>query len=217
MVSPVMLVYLTILDLVFLINQALLVPILVLLRTLTCGLLNFTCLSNIIDSSYEVLFEMQKLEVAGFRRMRTISQLTFETFIQTLLQVRMLMYFNNKADTSGVQEFDVSVTAIVVSLFLALSHGLLEAIFLAMEAQASKTSFINYCIICFNGRFGWVPYNDYLTNKSTQVQQKKKDSNKQQDLRVNLDFANISSRVLCFDMQVEFNFSNDTLDRKSVV
>jgi len=211
MVTPVMLVYLFLMDIVFLINQAILVPVILILRLITCILLDLTCLTRILDSSYEIMFEMQKLDVAGFRRMRTISQLTFETFIQTLLQVRMLMYFNNKVDTSGVQEFDVSVTAIVVSLFLALLHGLLEAIFLAMEAQASKTSFINYCIICFNGRFGWVPYNDYLTNKSTQVQQKKKDSNKQQDLRVNLDFANISSRVLCFDMQVEFNFSNDTL------
>jgi len=134
MVSPVMLVYLTILDLVFLINQALLVPILVLLRTLTCGLLNFTCLSNIIDSSYEVLFEMQKLEVAGFRRMRTISQLTFETFIQLILQIRMLQYFKEHKESGDQKELGVDVAAIVVSLALASVHGVLEAIFLAMEA-----------------------------------------------------------------------------------
>ena len=50
----------------------------------------------------------------------------------------------------------------MVSILLAATHALLELIFLYMEAQASKTSFINYCIVCFNGRFGWVPYNDYL-------------------------------------------------------
>lgn len=166
MVSPFMLLYLFMMDLVFLLNQAILVPIIFVIRIITFNSINLSCLTNTLDRSYEIMFEMQKLDVAGFRRMRTISQLTFETFIQTILQCRMLYVFRNKPNS----ELEVSVQAIVVSLFLALFHGLLEAIFLAMEAQASKTSFINYCIICFNGRFGWVPYNDYLTYKSTQVQ-----------------------------------------------
>jgi len=54
----------------------------------------------------------------------------------------------------------------MVSIILAITHGILECLFLYMEAQASKTSFVNYCIICFNGRFGWVPYNDYLISTS---------------------------------------------------
>ena len=74
----------------------------------------------------------------------------------------MLMYFNELKDEKAKAEFGLSGTAIVVSVLLALSHALLECVFLYMEARASKTSFINYCIICFNGRFGWVPYNDYL-------------------------------------------------------
>lgn len=68
----------------------------------------------------------------------------------------------------------MSVYAIVASLFLALSHAILEFMFLYMEAQASKTSFVNYCIVCFNGRFGWVPYNDYLIKTSQQLQEKSK-------------------------------------------
>ena len=160
MVSPFMLVYTFILDVIFIINQAILFPIICLLKMLTCGLVDLSCLNDALDKSYEYFFKMQKLEVAGFRRMRTISQLTFESLIQITLQVRMLHFF--KTDASALQEFGLSVTQIVVSIVLALSHALLEMVFLFMEAQASKTSFINYCIVCFNGRLGWVPYNDYL-------------------------------------------------------
>jgi len=74
----------------------------------------------------------------------------------------MLIYFNSQKSDKGMDEFGVSVTAILISIILATIHALLECVFLYMEAQASKTSFTNYCIVCFNGRFGWVPYNDYL-------------------------------------------------------
>lgn len=79
------------------------------------------------------MFEMQKLQVAGFRRMRTISQLTFETFIQFLLQLRMLSFFKKQLE-NGEETLGVSIEAIVISLALALLHGFLEAIFLSMEA-----------------------------------------------------------------------------------
>jgi hypothetical protein len=171
MVSPIMLVYMFILDIMFVINQALLFPLICLLKFLTCGIIDLSCFNRALDKSYEFLFEMQKLEVAGFRRMRTISQLTFESLIQFCLQVRMLMYFNQLEDQNAMDEFGVSVTAIVVSILLAISHALLECVFLYMEAQASKTSFVNYCIICFNGRFGWVPYNDFLIGTSQKMQE----------------------------------------------
>lgn len=81
----------------------------------------------------------------------------------------MLRYFREMKDKDAEYEFGVSITAIIVSIILALSHALLEILFLYMEAQATKTSFINYCIVCFNGRFGWVPYNDYLIVTSQQL------------------------------------------------
>jgi hypothetical protein len=132
MVSPFMLFYLFILDIIFVINQALLYPMIFLIKFLTCGLLDLSCLYNALDKSYEYMFEMQKLDVAGFRRMRTISQLTFESLIQSILQIRMLMYFGNNHNEQ--EEFGVSVTAISVSILLAFSHAILECLFLYMEA-----------------------------------------------------------------------------------
>ena len=61
------------------------------------------------------------------------------------------------------------MVAISISIMLAFAHAILEFLFLYMEAQASKTSFLNYCIICFNGRFGWVPYNDFLIVSSQKL------------------------------------------------
>lgn len=69
-------------------------------------------------------------------------------------------------DANAVDEFGVSMQSLGISILLSFSHAILEVMFIYMEAQASKTSFINYAIVCFNGRFGWVPYNDYLITTS---------------------------------------------------
>jgi hypothetical protein len=93
MVSPVMFAYTFVLDVIFMVNQAFVYPTILLLKLLTCNLVDLSCLIRSLDKSYEVFFEMTKLEAEGFRRMRTISQLTFETLIQMVLQIRMLYYF----------------------------------------------------------------------------------------------------------------------------
>lgn len=73
MVAPIMLAYMFILDVIFVINQAILFPIIIVLKILTLGFIDLSCLSRALEKTYEFLFEMHKLEVAGFRRMRTIS------------------------------------------------------------------------------------------------------------------------------------------------
>ena len=58
MVSPLMLVYMFLLDIIFCINQALLFPIICFLKFVTFGLLDLSCLNRALDKSYEFLFEM---------------------------------------------------------------------------------------------------------------------------------------------------------------
>lgn len=99
MINPLMLLYLFCLDFIFIVNQAVLFPLIQILKLITFGFVNLSFLNRALDMSYEYLFEMKKLEVAGFRRMRTISQLTFESLIQMALQLRMLKYFNDHKDT----------------------------------------------------------------------------------------------------------------------
>ena len=61
-------------------------------------------------------------------------------------------------DGAEGKDFKVTAQSINISLFIAISHAILEWIFLALEAKVSKTSILNYMIVCFNGRYGWVPY-----------------------------------------------------------
>ena len=103
--------------------------------------------------------------------MRTIAQLTFETFLQLILQIRMLSYFSG----DNGNNLGVSVSDIATSVALSTTHAIIEAFFLNLEAQASKTSFLNYCIICFNGRFGWVPYKDHLISQQSQLENTQND------------------------------------------
>ena len=95
MVTPLMLVLMAVMDLVFLFNSVVLTPIIYLLGLLMCGFVDLNWLLSFIDEMYMAMFKMQRIDAAGFRRMRTITQLTFETMIQLVLQVRMLIYYNN--------------------------------------------------------------------------------------------------------------------------
>jgi len=54
-----------------------------------------------------------------------------------------------------------------------------------LEADVSKTSMINYCIICINGRYGWIPYQEYLTVQSTKEVTDEK--------RIELNYGDVSS------------------------
>ena len=82
MVSPLMLILLFIMDLVYLFNGTLLKILIQILSFLSCYKYKFNwIIESIEDNCYDLMFGMKKLDVAGFRRMRTISQMTFETFI----------------------------------------------------------------------------------------------------------------------------------------
>ena len=62
---------------------------------------NLNILEDFEDKVFNNFFEMQKSEIAGFRRLRTISQLIFETIPQLFLQIRIYIYFANHPDEAG--------------------------------------------------------------------------------------------------------------------
>lgn len=63
-------------------------------------------------------------------------------------------------------DVDVNLQVIVISILLAVVHGMIEAIFIVMEKEANKTSTMNYLMICFNGRFGFIPFVECLNKKN---------------------------------------------------
>lgn len=76
---PIFLVYLTVMDLLYLIETVFLRPISVFLGWISCGYCKLTVFSNTIESLYSILFDMGENDIEGFRRLRTISQLLFES------------------------------------------------------------------------------------------------------------------------------------------
>ena len=93
----------------------------------------------------------------------------------------------------------VSLKSIIASMCLAVLHVVLEFGYLAIEAKATKTSFLNYCVACFNGRFNWVPYTDFMQEFA-----------KEND-EIELDFEHIQTNLMCFETEVDFHFTNNTI------
>ena len=93
---------------------------------------------------------------------------------------------------------DVDMSVIVGSLMCALFHAVIEGIFVSLEAQACKTTFTHYCIVCFNARFGWIPFQNLFSS----VGGTSADSN--------IDYENIRSRLAGQEFDVDFAFTKST-------
>lgn len=83
--TPGIVIYLFMMDVVFLLFAAIATPIFFVLHMATCGKVNFSKMMNSTDPVYEGMFSMKRLDVNGFRRLRTISQLVFESVPQITL------------------------------------------------------------------------------------------------------------------------------------
>lgn len=146
-------------DIIYIVVSVVITPITFVIYVLTCGKLNLTHIEEKLDVMYEILFGMSDMDIKGFRRLRTISQLSFESLPQIILQIRILLYAIDGEDKLGV-----SVDAIVASLICAVLHAFFELIFVKLEAYACQTSITHYMIICFNARFGWIPFSNYFSS-----------------------------------------------------
>jgi len=141
---------------------------------------------------------MQKMDVVGFRRLRTSSQLTFESFPQICIQLYILNYLRNYPEE--LVALDISIDAIMLSLLLAVAHTMIELVFIFLEKIANKTSFMHYAIICFNGRFDWVPFTNHFSQK-----------NKDQGGERFFNYDDISSKLCCINFQLNYLFTDDTI------
>ena len=54
----------------------------------------------------------------------------------------------------------------MISLACAVVHAVFEVLFLHLEAKSCKTTKIHYTIVCFNARFGWIPFIHYFSSVS---------------------------------------------------
>lgn len=83
--TPFIVAYLLLMDLIYIIVSVVITPITMLLKVLSCGYIDITNVEEKLDVLYEILFGMSDMDIKGFRRLRTISQLSFESLPQILL------------------------------------------------------------------------------------------------------------------------------------
>jgi hypothetical protein len=198
-VTPFLLVYLFVVDAVFLLLSAVVTPILILFSVLTCQTHLIGKLELCIDAIYRTLFGMQKMDVIGFRRLRTSCQLTFESLPQIILQIRIFIYLKGKP--TELEELDISLEAISLSIAFALLHASIEFMFLRVETKANRTTMMHYLITCFNGRFGYVPFS-HLFASNTNFN----------DLD-QLNYDDIGSSMCCINFKMAYEFTEDTILR----
>lgn len=81
--TPILIVYLLLMDMIFIVQVIVFKPIVFMIEAIRNKVSesrgNLNLLDRFEDYMYNVMFEMTKSEVSGFRRLRTISQMIFET------------------------------------------------------------------------------------------------------------------------------------------
>ena len=107
---------------------------------------------------------MQRLDVAGFRGMQNIHQMMFENAIQLFLQVYIYISMEiYHSDFKVVYKFDSML--IMTSITLSCIHICMELFILSLESKAVNVTFFDYCVTCYNGRLGFVPFTDFIAKQ----------------------------------------------------
>ena len=76
---------------------------------------------------------MSNMDVKGYRRLRTLSQLTFESLPQLFTMLIFISFYSEEAKERGV-----TMSEIYISLVFAIAHMVTEASLLYIEAKAVK-------------------------------------------------------------------------------
>lgn len=71
--TPFIVSYLLMMDIIYIIVSVVITPAAMLIKILTCGLIDVTNVEEKLDVLYEILFGMSDMDIKGFRRLRTIS------------------------------------------------------------------------------------------------------------------------------------------------
>ena len=71
--SPIIIAYFILIDIFFLVNSAVIKPLLIMIRVVSCGAINTRKAIDAINTGYKKAFGMTDYDRKGFRRLRTIS------------------------------------------------------------------------------------------------------------------------------------------------
>ncbi len=98
------------------------------------------------------------MQIIGCCRLRTLSQLLFETLPQIALQ-SWILYKNQGKNTEHINDTDIYHD---VSIGVAGLHFILEIFIIYLDGRASKMSLSHYVVICLGARLNWVQYSHQI-------------------------------------------------------
>ena len=170
---------------------------------------------------------VSRMELLGYRRLRTLSQLLFETFPSIILQIRMLVVLGGNANDGKLK---VSYQSLYYSIGFAVLHTIMEGMILYLDSKACRISLEQYAIICLNARLSWVPFANILStyvclcvlfyfvfcfvffynrHKRTLLDRNGRDLGEEKENNI-LDFENIVSNIFCLRYKLDFEFGIDS-------
>ena len=188
--TPLCVIYFLILDTVFMIYAV----ISSLIFLITLSRVNIT---NWIENHvFYTFLSLSRMNIIGYRRLRTLGQLLFETFPSIILQIRMLYVLGDNG-----QELNVSFQSLYYSIGFAILHTIMEATILYLDSKACYLSLEEYIVICLNARLSWIPFANILRDFD----------NKCYEYTI-LDFEQITSTVCGTKYKLDFEFSKNSWD-----
>ena len=189
-ITPVCLIYFIILDLVFMFYAI----ITTFLYVVTCSKIDIKDWFE--KDVFQPFLKISRMELIGYRRLRTLAQLLFETFPTVILQLDILSEISSDNSGDGAK---VSVRSLYLSLGFATLHCVMEMMILYLDCNACHLSFAQYAVICLNARLSWVPFLNLFGDSS---------SGTRNDKQVwDLNFEKIVSDAFCVNYQLDFEFS----------
>eukprot|EP01083_Nonionella_stella_P113712 335355_1 len=244
LMTPIALIYLFVIDIVFMIF-ALVSIVWLFLTAVFVTMCNCKYDANkvsqydirdwIDDKIFKQWLDMNRTEIIAYRRLRTLSQLFFETGPQIVLQLRILWVIKWGAG-DGNNTFEIDIDALWWSIGLALAHLLLECVFIYLDKCAFKMSFMEYALECLGGRVQWCPFQHLLENvienqfyicntsdeSTTTVDETNFDAQSytvrlhddhRSRAQASLNYEDISANMQCFRYSVSYQFSSQSMNK----
>ena len=89
--TPLILIYLFIMDIFYIINSCVIELVVFLVYAITFGNIKGEGVEKYIDLFFEKVFMLSKVQVIGFRKLRTVSQFSLESIPQIVIQTLILL------------------------------------------------------------------------------------------------------------------------------
>ena len=155
LMTPLSVLYLVLIDLMFMAYSLSSTFIFML-----CGCRPKYDIKDLLDEYlFNKILRMNRTEVIGYRRLRTLSQLCWETIPQILLQCRILYALEVEATSN---QFQIDIGTLIWSIALGVAHLVLEGGVVWLDSKTLRMQFIQYAMTCLGGRVQWVPYQHFL-------------------------------------------------------